>query len=358
MSKTTEETGLATLDTETGELLPTAEIAKEQTEIQSAIIIAKKMPRSEDQAFSKLMRSCQRPTFAEDVSYSFPRGEATVTGPSVHLAREAARVWGNIRYGLDILTDAEDSRVIEGWAWDMETNTKVTSADAFKKLIYRKKGGWVKPDERDLRELTNRRGAILVRNCILQLLPKDLIEDALFQAAKTVQAQASEDPDAAKKRLLASFATINVTADMLTKRLGHPLSECTPQEITELRGVYKSIADGNSKWSEYAADPKEKKEADKGNLSMEDLKAGTFEKPGATPEPNDLTAGTLEKFDKKKGRRVSATQAAYLAELAEDSGWKPLELTTLLSEYGYRACEEVRSGDVDEIKEKIKGGTE
>ena len=352
MSKTTEETALATLDTETGELLPTAEIAKEQTEIQSAIIIAKKMPRSEDQAFSKLMKSCQRPTFAEDVSYSFPRGEATVTGPSVHLAREAARVWGNIRYGLDILTDAEDSRVIEGWAWDMETNTKVTSADAFKKLIYRKKGGWVKPDERDLRELTNRRGAILVRNCILQLLPKDLIEDALFQAAKTVQAQVSEDPDAAKKRLLASFATLNVTADMLTERLGHPLSECTPQELTELRGVYKSIADGNSKWSEYAADPKkdkDKKEADKGKLSMEDLKAGTFEKPDRK-ETADRHKG--------KGRKITAAQAADLAELAEDSGWKPLELTTLLSEYGYRACEEVRSGDVAEIKAKIKGGTE
>ena len=347
--KITEETGLSTVDTETGEISPTSGAAAAQSEIQSAIIIAKRMPRSEDQAFSKLMRSCQRPTFANDVSYSFPRGEATVTGPSVHLAREAARIWGNFRYGCDILTDGEESRVIQGWAWDMETNTKVTSDDAFKKLIFRKKTGWTKPDERDLRELTNRRGAILVRNCILQLLPKDLVEDALYQATKTITEKASKDPDAAKKRLLADFASVNVTAEMLAVRLGHSLSECTPENIAELQGIYKSIADGNSTWREYAADTGADKETPPppGAISMDDLKEGVFEKPKEEKKA---------RAPKGKGGVISIGKKRELLTKATEYGWKPLEVAALLSKYGYTRMEDILVANVDKIEDQLEGG--
>ena len=348
--KKIEETALATVNTETGEILPTAGVAKEQHEIQSAILIAKQMPRSEAQAFSKLMMSCQRGSFADDVTYSFPRGGSTVTGPSVHLAREAARVWGNIRYGLDIISDEEESRVIRGWAWDMETNTKVASDDAFKKLIFRKKGGWIKPDERDLRELTNRRGAILVRNCILQLLPKDLIEDALYQARKTIEAGAAEDPDSAKKRLLASFATIGVTAEMLMEKLGGPFSELTPQELTELRGIYKSIADGNSKWSEYAAEKAEKKDTPSA-ISMEDLKEGKFEKPEEKPKPKKKTKAEEE------SPKLTPEEAAELADLSAEFGWKPMEFKALIASFGYKSGEAVRAKDFDTIKKHIEDGS-
>ena len=352
-----EETALATVNTETGEIQPTAGVAKEQHEIQSAILIAKQMPRSEAQAFSKLMMACQRGSFADDVTYSFPRGKNEdgslniITGPSVHLAREAARVWGNIRYGLDIISDEEESRVIRGWAWDMETNTKVASDDSFKKLIFRKKGGWIKPDERDLRELTNRRGAILVRNCILQLLPKDLVEDALFQARKTIETGAAEDPDSAKKRLLASFATIGVTAEMLMEKFDHPFSEFTPKELTELRGVYKSIADGNSKWSEYAADAKAEKKETKGAISMEDLKEGKFEKPEEKPKPKKKTKA------EEKSPKLTPEEAAELAALSAEFGWKPMEFKTLIASFGYKSGEAVLAKDFDTIKKHIEDGT-
>ena len=351
-----EETALAVVNTETGEIQPTVGVAKEQHEIQSAILIAKQMPRSEEQAFSKLMMACQRGSFADDVTYSFPRGKNEdgtpniITGPSVHLAREAARVWGNIRYGLDIISDEEESRVIRGWAWDMETNTKVASDDSFKKLIFRKKGGWIKPDERDLRELTNRRGAILVRNCILQLLPKDLVEDALYQARETIEAGALKDPDSAKKRLLASFATIGVTAEMLIKKFEKPFSEFTPQELTEMQGIYKSIADGNSKWSEYAAEKEEKKETPSA-ISMEDLKEGKFEKPEEKPKTGKKTKAEEE------SPKLTPEEAAELAALSAEFGWKPMEFKTLIASFGYKSGEAVRAKDFDTIKKHIEDGS-
>src|SRR5215510_3409806 len=101
-----EETALSRRDEYSGELAPVSSAAAVEAEIQAAITVALRFQRNEDAAFAKLMRACQRTSFAEDASYAFPRGkvqdketgqwkENIVSGPSVHLAREAARVWGN-----------------------------------------------------------------------------------------------------------------------------------------------------------------------------------------------------------------------------------------------------------------------
>lgn len=313
MNTTVEETGLATRTEMSMELRQTAAAAEAQYEIQSAIIIARKFPRNEDQAFAKLMKACQRTAFADEAAYEFPRGGAKVTGPSVNLAREAARLWGNLRYGIDILRDDEDSRLIRGWAYDVETNTKVTAEDDFRKVIYRKKEGWVTPDERDLRELTNRRGAILVRNCILQLLPKDLVDDALEMANQTLRKNAEQDPDAARKKIILAFSELNITPEMIERKLGHALAECSPGEIAELRKVYASIRDGNSTWSEYVGEvepPKTNgKSLEKGTLNMSDLK------PGAKPEAP--TAGFTEEQIAEVKRKEEEARARVKANEEE-----------------------------------------
>lgn len=288
MKKITEETALAVVDTQTGELAATTAQAAAQSEIQSAIIIARKFPRNEDACFQKLMRACQRPAFAEDVAYSFPRGKKQddrgawvknyVTGPSVYLAREAARLWGNIRYGVEVVSDSDDLRVVRGWAWDLETNVKVSSEDSFKKLIQRKVKGseegetiWIAPDERDLRELTNRRAAICTRNCLLQLLPSDLVEDALAAAVATGEKSAAADPEAARKKVVTAFGSLNVPVEALEAYLGHKVAECSPKELADLRQIWKSISDGASTWNEYA----KPKAPETGILDPSAIKPGT-----------------------------------------------------------------------------------
>lgn len=236
--------------------------AKERAEIESAIIVAKKFPRNEAEAFQELMKACSRPSFAEDATYSFPRGDKEVSGPSVNLAREAGRIFGNIRFGLYIVREDEESILVRGWAWDIQRNTKVEHDDSFKKLIQRKGKGWVIPDERDLRELVNRRGAILVRNSLLQIMPKDLIQDALYQCSKTLEQKADEDPDATRKRLLVDFSRINVSVEQLEQKLGHAFSQASSKELAELRGICNSILNGNSTWSEYVQGPDTSSPAD------------------------------------------------------------------------------------------------
>jgi hypothetical protein len=330
-----EESGLMTRTEQSFELAPTAGAAEKQFEIQSAIVIAKKFPRNEDGAFQKLMKAAGRTSFAEDAMYSFPRGDAKVEGPSINLGREAARVWTNIRYGLEIIRDDDGSRLIRGWAWDLETNTKVTAEDDFKKLIYRKKGGWIKPDERDMRELTNRRGAILIRGCLLQLLPKDFIEDAMDRCRETLRKGAEQDPEAARKKIILAFSELNITPEMLEQMLGHKLAESSPAEIAELRKIYKSIADGNSTWAEYV-EPK-KAEAESGKLNVSDLKAGREENRGhgqegldqvskqeapKAPQSTPISPGK-QSAKGKPDRPVAATQGAGNPDFREGSDPDP-----------------------------------
>lgn len=250
------ESGLSVRESQTRELSTSAMAAEKEAEVKAAIISARQFPRSEDDAFVRLMRSCERSSFAADVCYEYPRGGTDIKGPSVKLAREAARIWGNIRYGQSIVADDDDSRTIRGEAWDCETNTRVTAEDTFAKKIWRKNkrgggGEWVTPDERDLRELTNRRGAILVRNCILQLLPPDLIEDAVRRADSTNASEVAKDPERHRKQVTESFASIGVPVRELEQFLGLPIGQASPAQLQRLRDVYKSIRDGNSSWVDY-----------------------------------------------------------------------------------------------------------
>jgi hypothetical protein len=260
MSTATEETALATRDEFSTELAPSAAVEAARQEVQAAIIVAKRFPRNEDAAFQQLMKSCQRPTFAGDVTYSFPRGKATVTGPTIYLAREFARLWGNIRHGCDVVAEDDEERTIRAWAWDLQTNVKVSHDVTFKKLIQRSKWvdgekttAWIEPDERDLRELTNKHAAIAKRNCLLELLPSDMVEDAIAKARETLLNKATKDPDELRKNIITGFGSLNVSVENLEAYLGHKISECTPAELVDLRGHYKSIKDGNATWGEIAA---------------------------------------------------------------------------------------------------------
>lgn len=310
---TTTETALATVETHTGEIAVTAQEAMACKEIEAAIIVARKFPRNEEAAFARVIRSCGRWSFACKVSYSYPRGGQQVEGGSVDLAREVARCWGNLRFGADVIYDDGDDRTVRCWAWDLETNVKEFQDVRFKKLIYRKKEGWKKPDERDLLELTNRQSAKGVRNCILHVTPPDLKDDAIKAAKQTLAKDAAKDPEESRKRLTVAFSTVGVKVEDLEEYLGHPVRQITPDEIAELRGIWKSISDGNSVWAEYVGDKQPPQDPDAAPVTVDDLlgKSGQTDKPTeptskapTTPEPESTPAPP------------SDGKAEYLAALA------------------------------------------
>lgn len=250
------ETGLSTTVQQSTETMQASAIAFARAEMEGAILVAKKFPRNEDEARQKLMRSCSRPRFADEVTYEYPRGGQTVVGLSIYFAREAARLWGNVRYGFYVVRDDEEERHMRCWAWDVETNTKVEMDDTFRKLVQRKgrngRTEWVVPDERDLRELTGNRAARVVRNCILALLPEDLKAECEEKAAATLRKEGAADPDALRKKIVDGFGSLNIPVSEIERYLGHKLAVATPAELASLRQVWKSLQEGNSTWADYA----------------------------------------------------------------------------------------------------------
>ena len=80
------------------------EASRAIAEAQGKLVIAKRFPRNEVEAYAKAMEACQRPTMAAKAFYSFPRGGQTVEGPTIRFAEELARCWGNIDYGIKELS--------------------------------------------------------------------------------------------------------------------------------------------------------------------------------------------------------------------------------------------------------------
>jgi uncharacterized protein YbaA (DUF1428 family) len=345
-------------------------------EVQGAIMVAQRFKRDEDLAYQRLMKSCDRPSFAEDVEYSYPRGGQTISGASIYFAREAARVFGNIRHGGEIIHDDEMTRVIQAWAWDMENNTKSVAQDSFKKVVQRKdhKSGvtsWVTPDERDLRELTNNRMARLKRNCILELIPPDWIDEARQRARQTIEKKIKDDPDATRKMLLNAFAVLNVGADQLKQFLGCAISNASPAQLAELRNMYAAIRDGQATWQDYVDapdDPGSAKDQVKEKLKKQRAKKETqgdgnkppeqppAEKPPEKPPEPAKADSSPPPTAGKPTDMIRPDQSKTLLDLmnvsdaAKEMGKKQIE------RWGLASFDDMNQGAADQLIEMLKGG--
>lgn len=278
------------------EMIPfqTAETAR--AEIEAAAVIAMRNPRNMADVLQESLRICSHAGVAEEIEpYSYPRGGTTVTGPSAPFAREMFRIYRNAISGFFIVRDTNDDRHIRGWAWDIERNVRKVQDDQFKKVVQRKQGEggstiWVVPDERDLRELTNRRGAIVERNCILALLPRDLVLDAMTRLVDTLisleddkKAGTAGKPtlDDNRKAWVAAFGKIGVQASELEAYMVKPVAQWLAGDLVTLRGIHKAISEGERKWADYYKRPTEPA---KGGATLNDLAAGG-QKPAEPVKP-------------------------------------------------------------------------
>lgn len=230
-------------------------VARQTTEVQAMAVLARQNPRDEDTAIQKIVRSCQRPRLAADAIYAYSRGGKQITGPSVKLMQTLARHWGNLDYGTVVSDETEHGATVTGWAWDLQTNVRYSRSFVVERLQQRKQRDgttqWVKPDERDWRELCHNVGSRFMRVALERIIPEDIIEEARAECVRTNTNSNASDPDENRRRILKSFGGLNVTADMLEQILGHAVASCSPDELTSLRAMYKSIADGEATISDF-----------------------------------------------------------------------------------------------------------
>jgi hypothetical protein len=270
--------------------------------VQAALIIAKRFPRDEAAAEQKILRDCTRPSLADAAIYEYKRGTTAVTGPSIRLAEVIKRAWGNIKSGWQELERRGDKSLVRAYAWDQETN--VMEERTFEVRQVRVTAIWengkntgrkmIKPleDERDIYENNANQAARRVRACILALIPGDIIENAVNQCTKTLEAKEVVTVESIAQ-LVEAFKGFKVTKEMLTTYVGRNLAPdaLSAAMMVRLRNVYKSIKDGVGTVEEFfhvSAEDENKEidgtKADDTKSNSEKLKEKAAAKTSPEPE--------------------------------------------------------------------------
>ena len=262
-------------------------------EVQAALVIAKKFPRDQIAATDRILQACTRPTLAEQALYSYNRGGAEVTGPSIRLAEAVAQSWGNMQFGVRELAQGNGESTVEAFAWDVETNTRQVKVFQVPHVRFkneyvngRKTGRSIQTqldDPRDVYELVANQGARRLRACILGVIPGDVIEAAQRQCEATLNAKADTSPDAIAK-MVDAFEEYGVSDEHLKKRIGNRIEAIRPAQVVQLRKIYNSLRDGMSKpsdWFEIEETTPQNRETQE---LTERLKAAAATKSATKPE--------------------------------------------------------------------------
>jgi hypothetical protein len=216
-------------------------------EVQAAMVIAKKFPRNTQEAMDRILNACTRPTLAEGALYSYNKGGADVTGPSIRLAEAIAQQWGNMQFGIRELEQKPGvESVVEAFAWDVESNTRQVKIFTVPHKRFTRNGTKTLNDPRDIYELVANQGARRLRACILGVIPGDVVEAAQKQCEVTLTTHADTSPEAIKK-MVATFAEFGVSEKQIADKLQVRLSAMRPAQLVWLKKVYISLRDGMSK---------------------------------------------------------------------------------------------------------------
>ena len=227
------------------------EASRAIAEAHEKLVIAKRFPRDEVQAYAKAMEACQRPTMAEKAFYSFPRGGQTVEGPTIRFAEELARCWGNIDYGIKELSQDEGKSEMQAYAWDLETNAQ--SIQNFTNPHQREVGKKMQTltSLRDIYENNANMATRRLRSRILAILPSWFVEDAIAECKKTLAGQ-NETPLVDRvKKMVVQFAKLGVTQEQIETRLKRKIDTMNTDDFVEYIGIYNAIKQGESKISEW-----------------------------------------------------------------------------------------------------------
>lgn len=216
-------------------------------EVQGRMVLAKKFPRDSAMSYAKMMTACLRIGLAQEAIYKYKRGGGPVEGPSIRLAEEMARHWGNIEYGLNELSRRPGESEMEAFAWDLETNVRSSQRFTVRHIRDRNEGAKALDTERDIYEITANMGARRMRSRILAILPPELVRDAIAQCRDTVRKGGGEPLEDRIKKMMAAFQGQSVTPDMIAEYVGHPIDKITPDELVDLGGIYQSLKDNQSK---------------------------------------------------------------------------------------------------------------
>jgi len=230
-----------------------AEAQRSAKEVEAMMFVAKQFPRNENDAFKKIMQSCERTSLAEKALYAYPKGGTLVKGVSIHLAKTMARSWGNLDFGIKELSQENGESIVQAYCWDMETNTREQKIFSVKHTRDTKaKGKITLTDSRDIYELVANMGARRLRACILGVIPSDIVEEAQTACNRTLEKGGNGKPLKDRVReMLVAFEKIGVSEKLIEKRLGHSVNAIMEKHLVDLRAIYIAVTTGEGRREQF-----------------------------------------------------------------------------------------------------------
>jgi hypothetical protein len=245
----------------------TAVAAQARAMVESRYIMAMRNPRNWDQVRLDLMKECKRPSFADNKSayYVKPIGQG-VEGLGIRFVEVALRCMKNVLVETTMIFEDELKEVHRVSVTDLEANITYPLDVRVSKTVERSKpnsdGSFISVRKNSYNkdvftvigtddDILNKRGALIskaIRTIGLRIIPGDLCDEAERIIKEVRENQAASDPDAERKRIVDAFSEIGVGATDLVSYLGHPLAQCSPKQLVQLRGIYGAIKDGEATW--------------------------------------------------------------------------------------------------------------
>jgi len=311
------------LPTPLAETSTAAFAAQQRALIEARYIMAMQRPRDMDQVRERMLKDARRPSFAAVARYHKPVGKG-VEGPSIRFVEAALRNMGNLITETATIFDDEGKRIVRVSVTDFEANVIYSQDVTVTKTVERKqlKQGdvpissrlnsygqmtYLLPGTDD--DVLNKQNALIskaVRTLGLRVIPGDLVDEAMRLVLSTQRNEDARDPDAAKRAILDSFASIGVTAAGIRDWLGHDAAALTPKELTDLRAIYSAIRDGETTWKSVMDEKRKKDDGDGdgghgngnapegGRKKPSSLKEALSSKPEGSPAASEIPQATSD----------------------------------------------------------------
>ena len=220
--------------------------SRESAESQTQMIAAKRFPRDEDAALSRILRACERRGLAESAVYSYKKGDGVIEGASIRLAEVMAQNWGNLDCGWRVLRSTETESEVQAHAWDLETNTRKVIVFNVPHLRTTKTSSYILKDAREIYELQANNAARRIRACILSLIPGDITEAAVAACEATMSKAIGKSLPERITDMVAMFAGpgMLVTESMIEARLQTKRVAWTAAQVGQMGKLFIAIRDG------------------------------------------------------------------------------------------------------------------
>lgn len=224
------------------------EQSRAAAEVAAAVHVAQQNPRDMHKALAEMRESCRQSRLAERAFFRYNRGGGNVTGATVHLARELARCFGNVQYGISELRRDDEGGYSEmqAFAWDVERNTRSAQIFVVPHSRDTKQGRKPLTDLRDIYENNANMGARRLRAAIWSILPPWFVDEAEEICNRTLADGGGKPLPQRVADAIKAYDGKGVKRDQLERKLGRPSAQWTDHDVAQLLVIFKSLDRGEA----------------------------------------------------------------------------------------------------------------